>query len=97
MVDDFAVQMLDERLQVLEAMQLALRRSADLERMMAESTSEQALQRLRSEWGLDTDQAHAVLDLQVRRFGLDGAARLEEEIAYLRSDRERLEHAEPVD
>lgn len=97
MDNDFRLHLLDERLHVLEAMQLASRRSLDLGRMMAEGTSDEAVLRLCMEWGLDAGQAHAVLDLQIKRFGLDGAARLEDEIASLKSDRERLERGEPVE
>ena len=46
---------------MLQAMQLASRRSLDLGRMMAEGTSDEAVLRLCTEWGLDAGQAHAVL------------------------------------
>lgn len=97
MDSDFKIQKLDERFHVLEAMQLAQRRAQDLARLMTESTAEQAIQQLCGEWDLNDGQAHAFLDLQVRRLSLDHAAQLADKVGFLVAERQRLLRGEPVD
>jgi DNA gyrase/topoisomerase IV subunit A len=91
---DLELAVLDARLHVLRAVQRAQARPHELLRIVAEASADEAIERLQSEWGLDEPQAHAVLDLQVRRFTTDFAARRAEEIASLNDLRRRIASGE---
>jgi DNA gyrase/topoisomerase IV subunit A len=72
-----------ERLHILDAISTAIERRNDLLDLVDSSRSaEEALTRLQAEWGFTEFQAHAALDLQVRRF----AGRERERIADERTE-----------
>ncbi|HEY3736894.1 MAG TPA: DNA gyrase subunit A [Jatrophihabitans sp.] len=70
----------EERLHILDALVAVLgRRNEFIELVTQSSSDEDAVARLRSEWGLSQVQAIAVLDLQIRRFAGLNRERIEDE------------------
>lgn len=88
----------DGRLHFLEAVALGMReRAAVLEVVDAASSMQDARARLAERFGLDEEQAAAILDAQLRRFVPAEVAKLEAELRSYRELRERYlrEGAQP--
>ena len=75
-----------ERLEILDALVIALDRRDELMQIVASAQdAEQAQDRLRSAFSLNQVQAVAVMDLQVRRFGTEQRDRIRKEREHLRA------------
>jgi len=80
---------LEDRLHVLDAVALGLReRAAVLALLDTASSRDDAAARLAGRFGLDAVQTAAIMDMQVRRFVPAEVAKVEDELRWMREQRQ---------